>query len=592
MNFDALTLSAVADELRGAIVGGRVQRVLLTSPLSIGMEVYHAGKRWQLVASADPRNARLHLITAKPTRGVERETPLTLLLRKYVRNGIISAIEQPPLERVLVLSIIKHPPVRKDDGLATLEPDDDDVDVEQRCELIFEVMGQRSNIVLVDDDNLILDAVKRIPAEGARRTIMPRDVYVAPARQLDRRDPRTVTAKGIAALLQAVDGPAEGDLGKAIIGAYAGVSPQQAREAIMRATGQPKAELSSDLPFEAIADALRGLWTEPFAPSLAYEDDQPIAFAPYHMTQYPTVQPVASISAALEAFYANSDQITAHAQRRDALRQRLLDVRERTQRQHDALDRELERAAALDRLRWEGEMIFGYLHTIEPGQTALQVEDATIKLDPQKTPVENAQARFREYDKAKGALAGVPERLAATDGQLRYIDETLTLLELADTYEGIAAIEREVQEQGLVKASGGKAQMRGPRGTPLRLQSSDGLTIFVGRSAGQNDDITFRLARPHDLWLHARDMPGAHVVVQTEDDVPARTLEEAAGLAVYFSAARHSTSAEVIVTERRHVRKIPGGPPGLVSFRNEQTIRAVPVAPAALSAATQPPDQR
>ncbi|MDP9311687.1 MAG: NFACT RNA binding domain-containing protein, partial [Chloroflexota bacterium] len=105
-------------------------------------------------------------------------------------------------------------------------------------------------------------------------------------------------------------------------------------------------------------------------------------------------------------------------------------------------------------------------------------------------------------------------------------------------------------------------------------------------------EVTFRLARPDDLWLHVRDMPGAHVVVQAAGDVPQRTVDEAAGLAAHFSAARNSTSAEVIVTQRRHVRKIPGGPPGLVSFRNEHTIRAAPVAPAALSATTQPPDQR
>ncbi len=575
MNFDALTLSAVADELRRNLVGGRIQRVLLTSPISIGMEVYHAGKRHQLVASADPRNARVHLLSAKPTRGVERETPLTLLLRKYVRNGILTAVDQPALERVLVLSIIKHPAARKDDA----ERDDDDVDAEQRCELIFEVMGQRSNIILVDDDNLILDAVKRIPPEGSRRVILPREVYVAPPRPTDRRDPRTVTANGIAVLL---DGP-EPDLGKAVIGAYAGVSPQQAREAIMRALGVPSARLEPGLPFEAIAAALRSLWTEPAAPSVAYEADEPIAFAPYLMTQYPDVRPVATISEALETYYASADQITAHAQRREALRQRLADVRERIQRQHEALSRELERAAALDRLRWEGEMIFGYLHSIEPGQTTLQVEDATIKLDPQKTPVENAQARFREYDKAKGALAGVPERLAAVDGQLHYLDETLALLELADSYEAIAAIEREVQEQGLVKPTGGKAQPRGPRSTPLRLQSSDGIPIFVGRSAGQNEEVTFRLARPDDLWLHVREVPGAHVVVQVDGTVPDRTIEQAAGLAVYFSAVRNSTSAEVIVTPRRNVRKIPGGPPGLVSFRNEHTIRAAPIAPSDLA---------
>jgi predicted ribosome quality control (RQC) complex YloA/Tae2 family protein len=579
MNYDALTVKAVAEELRATIVGGRIQRVILPTPLSIGLEVYHAGQRHQLFASANPTSAHVHLMSAKPTRGVERETPLTLLLRKYVRNGFITAVEQPDLERILVLSIIKHPPPRK------AEREDDDVDDEQRCELIFEVMGQRSNIILVDDDNLILDAVKRIPAEGTRRTIMPREVYIAPPHPANRRDPRTVTGVGLAALLNGV----EHDLGKAIIATYAGVSPQQAREAIMRATGQPGMPLDPGLPFDAIARELHALWTEPFQPSLAYQNDLPIAFAPYLMAQFADVRPVASISEALDTFYAAAENITAHAQRREALKQRLLDVRERFQRQREALSRELDRAAALERLRWEGEMIFGYMHTLEPGQTELRVEDQTIKLDPDKTPVENAQARFREYDKAKGALAGVPERLATTDAQRAYLDETIALLDLADSYEAIMGIEREVQEQGFLKAPTGKAQARGPRSRPLRLRSSDGLTIYVGRTAGQNEEVTFRLARPDDLWFHVRDMPGAHVIVQVEGAAPARTIAEAAGLAAYFSAARASTSAEVALTQRRHVRKIAGGPPGLVSYRNEQTIRAAPLAPAALDAAQNEP---
>jgi predicted ribosome quality control (RQC) complex YloA/Tae2 family protein len=295
------------------------------------------------------------------------------------------------------------------------------------------------------------------------------------------------------------------------------------------------------------------------------------------------VRPVASISAALESFYAAAQKVTGHAQRRESLRQRLMDVRERLMRQRESLSRELARAEALDRLRWEGEMIFGFLHAIEPDQRELRVEDAIIKLDPEKTPVENAQARFREYDKAKGALAGVPERLTATEQQIQYLDETLALLELADTFEGIAAIEREAQEQGFLKA-GDKKQARGPRSVPLRLRSSDGLTILVGRSAGQNEEVTFRLARPDDLWLHARDTPGAHVVIQREGDVPDRTLQEAAGLAVYFSPARASTVAEVIVTERRYVKKVAGGPPGLVTYRNERAIRAAPVSPGELGA--------
>jgi predicted ribosome quality control (RQC) complex YloA/Tae2 family protein len=568
MNFDALTVAAVADELQHALVGGRIQQVLLPTPTSVALEVYGNGRRHYLYASADPRTARVHLLHTKPTRGVETQPPLLLLLRKYVRNGIIKSVEQPALERSVVLSILKRPPPRKEDR------DDDDVDVELCSELIIEVLGQRANIVLVDDNNLILDAVKRVPGADRRRAILPREPYIAPPRQGKRFDPRVATAADMAVLANG----AERDLAKAIVGAFAGVSPQQAREAIVRATGQLTTPVTSDLPWAALADALRGVWAER-SPSLAYEDDIAVAFAPYRMQQYADVRPVDSISTALEAYYAATQKITSHAQRRDALRQRLQDVRDRLQHQHDALSRELAKAEALDRLRWEGEMIFGFLHEIGPGQTELVVENQTIKLNPEKTPVENAQARFRDYDKAKGALAGVPERLAETDAQLHYVDDTLALLQFAERYEEIAAIEREVQEQGLLRADSGKKAARGPRAAPLRLLSSDGVPIYVGRSAGQNEEATFRIAQSHDLWLHAREVPGAHVIIKAERAVPERTLHEAAGLAAYFSALRNSTSVDVIITERRHVRKVVGGPPGLVTYRNERVVRATPLRP-------------
>ncbi|WP_029215361.1 Rqc2 family fibronectin-binding protein [Kallotenue papyrolyticum] len=575
MQFDALTLAAVVDELRRTVLGGRIQRVLMPTPLSLALEVYHAGQRVYLLADADPRAARVQLIGARPTRGVERETPLLLLLRKYVRNGMITAIQQPDLERIVVLSILKHRGPRKDDA------PDEAADEELRCELVLELLGPRANIVLVDDDNLILDAVRRVPGDGGRRAVLPREVYTLPAAPAGQRDPRRATPADVREALGA-----GGDLPRALARLFAGVSPQQAREALSRATGDPDAVPGPDLPAAAIAEELRRLWSAPFAPSLAYQDQTPLAFAPYHMTQFPDVRPVASISAALETFYAASTAISGHAQRREALRRRLLDARERLQRQCEALERELARAAALDRLRWEGEMIFAFLHSITPGQRELRVEDQVIRLDPAKTPVENAQARFREYDKAKGALQGVPERLAATEAQVRYLDETMALLELAEGYEAIAAIERELQDQGLLKASGSQ-RARGPRLAPLRLRSSDGLTILVGRSAGQNEEVTFRLARPDDLWLHVRDMPGAHVVIQHQGQVPERTLLEAAGLAVYFSPARHDTAAEVVVTERRHVKKVSGGAPGLVTYRHERAVRAAPLAPTALEAAVQ-----
>ncbi len=566
MNFDALTTTAVVDELRQTVLGGYVQHLVLPSPSSIGLEIYRAGRRYQLLLSANPRHPRLHLVNSRLSRGVETDPPLLLLLRKYVRNGTVDAIEQPELERIAILSITKYVEGRKEGE----EDEDEDVDEdERRCELVVELLGPRSNIILVDDNNLILDALKRQPRERSERVVMPREAYTLPPRPPGRRDPRLATAEGVAAALAG-----GGDAAKALAAAYAGVSPQLAREALARAASRP-----DHTP--AVADALRSLYSEPFAPSLAFRGDEPVAFAPYHMAQFDDVRPVTSISEALHAFYASADQLTSHAQRRDRLIAQVQDIQTRYSRQREALERELARAETLERLRWEGEMIFGYLHSIAPGQTVLDVDGRPIKLDPDKTPVENAQARFREYDKAKGAVAGVPARLAETEGILRYLDETAALLELADTFEMIASIERELGEQGLLGRAAGKP--KGPRATPLRLRSSEGATIFVGRSAVQNDEVTFKLARPDDLWLHARDVPGAHVVVQVDGALGDATVLEAAGLAAYFSRARASTSVEVSLCPRRNVRKVPGGPPGLVTLRDERTIRVPPLAPEKLT---------
>ena len=570
MSVDALTITAVVDELRRTVLGGRIQQVLMPSPLSISLEIYRSG-RYHLLASAHPRSARMHLVAHKPTRGVEQDPPLMLLLRKYVRNGVVMAVEQPDLERIVVLSITKYPGGRKqaDDD----EDDDSGGEDDRRCELVVELLGQRANIILVDDDNVILDAAKRIPGAATTRAIMPHAVYTQPPRPPDRLDPRTATADGVQLALTRPADPA-----KALAAVYHGVSPLLAREALVRAdaTGTGAAREAR------VAEELRALFADPFVPSLALDGGEATAVAPYRLLQFPDVRAVESISAALEIFYASAERLTAHAQRRDRLAARLSELRGKYERQQAALQRELTRAEALDTLRWEGEMIYGFLHALEPGQTELEVDGVRIRLDPRRTPVENAQARFREYDKAKGALAGVPERLAATEAQLAYFDETILLLELADSFESIATIERELDEQGVF----GKHERRpkGPRAAPMRLQSTEGATILVGRSAGQNDEVTVREAQPDDLWFHARGVPGAHVVIRLDRPIGDATLLEAAGLAAYFSRARGSTAVEVTVCARRNVRKVPGGPPGLVTIRNERTIRVPPLSPAGLAA--------
>ncbi|NNJ12670.1 fibronectin/fibrinogen-binding protein [Chloroflexales bacterium ZM16-3] len=606
MYFDALTIAAVADELRETILGGRIQRVLQTGPLSIGLEIYNHGQRHQLLASAHPQLARVHLVRARLTRGIEQDTPMLLLMRKYLLGGRVVAIEQPTLERILLLSIAKRAETRNNagdqgSGIRSQGPDEegdreiaeyDDIDADLadprlltpdprllNTDLIIEPMDRRSNIILVDDNNLVLESVKRVTPRMSHRVIMPRQVYELPPAQ-EKRDPTQATGEGLASMAELF----AGDMGKAVVSSYRGVSPQVAREAIFRALGEPKARLDAALPWYSLAARLRELFSAPWQPCLAVGPDGPTAYAPYLLGHLPGVSPQESISAALEAFYAAREELTGHTQRRDALAQQLGAARERLARQRDQIGGELRKAGELEALRWEGEMIFAFMHELRPGQAELTVEGRSIALDPRRSPVEQAQERFKAYDKAKSALAGLPERMAAVEARIAGVEELAALLLLSDEFDQIEQIAMEAEDLGYLREhpdpATAKRRRKASKARPIQLVSSDGFGIAVGRSARQNEEVTFRIGRPDDIWLHARNIHGAHVIVRSGGrEVPEQTMAEAAGLAAHFSQARGEAAVEIDICRRALVRKVVGGPPGLVTYRAERTLRAAPRQP-------------
>ena len=590
MYFDALTLAAVTEELRETILGGRIQRVLLTGPLSIGLEVYAHGRRHQLIASAHPQLARVHLMRTRLSRGVEQPTPLLLLMRKYLLGGRIEEIEQPPFERMLLLSIVKAFDIRNsgpEQDADDLQLDDDEEPPESSWSspellystLVIEPQDRRSNIILVDADNRILDSIKRVTPRMSSRIVLPRHLYASPP-PLERRDPTRATAAEIADLAET----GATDLGRALVATYRAVSPQIAREVIFRALGREQAKLNELLPAYTIAARLRELFTLPPTPCLVNDQGVPTAYAPYKLTHLAGVQAVEGMSDALEQFYAARETLTEHRQRRDALEQQLEATRARIQRQHEQIAGELVRAAELEQLRWEGEMIFAFMHSLQPGQSSLRIDGQTISLDLHRSPVEQAQERFRRYEKAKSAQAGLPERLAAIEMRLDGLAELRSMLRLSESYDQIEQIAAEAEELGYLhdhpEPRAARHKGRGPKLSPLQLVSSDGWMIVVGRSARQNEEVTFRIARPDDLWLHARNIPGAHVIVRSHGrEPPPTTLAEAAGLAAYFCQAREDASVEIDICRRALVRKRPGGPPGLVTYQAERTLRAIPRRP-------------
>lgn len=621
MPFDALTVAAIRQELEGKLVGGRVQRVVIPAPLSVGLEVYRAEVgRTHLLLSAHPQHARVHLLSSPPSRDPEQHPPLELLLRKYVRGGTITSVFQPAHERILGFSIVKRLRLGKHQEYHSdpyfMDNTGDESEEEEAgpevppttVELVLEMMGKLSNIVLIEADGTVMDAMKRIPSTLNRyRVTLPNRLYVTPPPQ-DKRDPLTTS---VAALSLEMQNAAEEDpkaaAWKTLVGAFRGVSPTLAREATHRALGgtQTRAgDVSRDPDaLQTLITALNSLLalerTGAWEPCVAWQSVEGgrrgLDFAPYMLehlaAQGATLERIDGISLAAATYYAELQTLGGHSAVREKVRAELAEIRARDERRLDALREQLKRGEAAEELRRKGEFLFAYMHTLTPGQRVLEVPDENLKvdLDPGLSHVENAQRYFKDYHKARSALQDLPELIEQAEMRVRFLDELSTSLDLAATLEDIRAVQAELNlarqpsgpppEAAQTNAKGGrkprKVQEKLPQ--PLRAQTSRGVPVLVGRTARQNDAATFRLAAPDDLWFHARNVPGSHVILRTgagdatEDDV-----REAAELAAGYSSARQNGQVDVICTERRYVRKVPNSPPGFVTYKNERVLRVAP----------------
>jgi predicted ribosome quality control (RQC) complex YloA/Tae2 family protein len=318
---------------------------------------------------------------------------------------------------------------------------------------------------------------------------------------------------------------------------------------------------------------------------LALEEGIVAAYAPYALTLYAERHEVGTISTAIDRYEQatsgeTDDAPGASYAAAKARVQVLIDqAHERVDSRRRAMERQLIPQEELDRLRLCGEMTLAYAHMVQRGDSQLEAQidfdgpPLVIDLDPRKSAVENAQAYFERYEKAKSAAAEIPVLLARVHLELQYLDQLDSDLQLAANRPDIDDVRTALTEAGYAP------QLKGPkpqRGQPLRIAADEGMVILVGRSARQNHQITFRQAGPDDLWLHAVDVPGSHVVILSGGrPVPESVLKRAAKLAAQHSAARGEAGALVAYTRRRYVRPIRNGRPGMVTYRREETILVV-----------------
>ena len=568
MNFDTFSVAAIATELRNTLLGGRVQQVIQINSLTYAFEIYLHPVRHYLLLAAEPQAPRLHLTEQRARRGVGNETPLMLVFRKYMRGAILETIEQPPYERVL------HFQFKTRFGPITIT---------------IELLGTRSNLFLLEDDRSILGAA-RLPkglARPGQRHLLPGHFYELPPPQ-EQRPPTELDETTLQQELAEASPSLK--LARLLPQVALGVSPFLAREMVYRATGQvgTTVEQLSDPP--ALIDAFHELfahfWQNDWQPTLAFDEDElPLAFAPYPVQHLPGVRPVEHFSEAVETYFAEaaSGYIAAKA----PLSEAISEVRARLARRHERLSQDAALQANPEAFKQMGEAILAYAHEIRRGQAEFVPawgfgdQPPTIKLDPALSASDNAQQYFNRYRKAQRAAEEIPEQLRKIELEQRFLDQIEQDLSMAENRPEIDSIAGVLTEAGYYKSRKSARKRHKKSGArPLRLTAPDGATVWVGKNALQNAELTFNRASGDDLWLHARALPGAHVIVPTAQGLPSEEdVFWAAGLAAYYSKARRDTNVEVDVTLKKYVRAIKGAAPGLVTYRHESTLRVVPLEP-------------
>ncbi|HYM70499.1 MAG TPA: NFACT RNA binding domain-containing protein [bacterium] len=560
-SLDGLVLAAVAREVR-AHLGARFGGVRQPDPEAVVLNLRSPHGVAHLFISIHARTARVHL-AARP-EATERLTPFGQLLRSRLTESRLADVEQPPFDRVLRLRF---------DAL------------EGPLTLIAEIMGRYSNAILVDS-RVVLGALKVVtPQMSPRRPVLPGRPYTPPP--ADRPGPDGLDEAALRALC---DGPRP--IWQQLVGAVLGIGPVLAREVALRSGLDPAAPARDAAPaairlhatLRELADIRR---TEAFSPVTYEAEGRTVAFAAVPLRVYAelTSRAVPSMSDALERYYRDVTDAGPLEERRRALASA---ARAALRQREHALEenrRALEESGRAERHRVMGELLLTYGGRAGPRAASVVVPDHTaggaeiaIPLDPELTAVENAQRYFRRYAKAQAASRAVPGRIARLEAETLALRDAFVQIATASSPDDLWEVQTDLAHAGMLR--------RGPRARPAaasgprRFRGPGGAMIVVGRSARENDHVTFHVAGPDDLWFHARGIAGAHVVLKTDGAPSEEAIEAAAQVAAYFSEGREAGQVAVDCVARKHVRKPRGGAPGAVTYSEERTVRAVPAVPA------------
>lgn len=566
MSLDGLSLSLLVAELHQTLCGGRIEKIFQPDDQTLTLFIRVPGKTLRLILSANPRHPRMH-ISIVSMENPETPPAFCMLLRKHLEDGRINSIVQHSLDRTVMI----HVDVREGGGAIAVKT------------LVVELMGKHSNIIFVQND-MILDAIRRVgPSMSRYRQVLPGKQYLLPPGQ-NKLNVLAIDTDTFINTLMSQTGPIQ----KNIMSQTIGLGPVSVKEILWR-SGIGFATMTTELSIPhwqqlqtAIKSIINPLKKNIAVPHVYVNNANNVtgfaAFPLYHLSD--TTHQFPSMSQALDFISGLVPQVFPE---KEYLQKIIANELRRLQRKKEVLALEYDQAVAADELRRKADILMTYMSTLEPGQTSVILKDiyadqpetlVRIDLDPRETPARNAQNYYTQYSKQKRAQQNLATQITHVQEESTYLESVQLMLEHAQTQQEVREIEEELIAEGYLAKKGKRKQE--PISAPLTILLDDGSKVIVGKNNRQNDIVTFKLARPNDLWFHTRNIPGSHLILRSIGEPGDVTIQIAAMLAAYFSKARQSSRVPVDYTLRRHVKKPNGAKPGFVIYDKQNTVFVTP----------------
>ena len=575
MAFDGIVISNLSYELNTQLVGGRISKISMPEENELIFTVKNNAKTYRLLVSASASLPLVYLTDVnKPAPKVA--PAFLMLLRKYIGTAKITDIFQMDLERILCFE---------------LEHLNELGDISHK-RMYVEIMGKHSNIIFTDENNKIIDSIKRISANmSSLREVLPGREYFLPD-ELKKKDLLNTELEEFIDILKSK----EYALSKSIYMNFAGISPLIAEEIVLRASFSSQApstslsKLEYTHLFHTIKNLLDDISSHNFSPNIVYRKEEALEFSSVELFSYNSEEykkeSYDSVSKMLYDFYSSREAFVLNRQKSSDLRRIVNTALERATKKFDLQEKQLQDADKKDIYRVYGDLLNTYGYSLKGGESSFTTEnfydnnkEITIPLDKNKSAKENAKKYYDKYAKLSRTTKALSEEILNTKNDIEHLLSIQTALDVSSDDESLSQIRQELVDFGYIKKHSSGKQKKSTS-HPYHYISTDGYDIYVGKNNYQNEELTFKVATGNDWWFHAKGIPGSHVILKAnnEEDLPDRAYEEAAALAAFYSKAKDSEKVEVDYIQKKNIKKVAGAAPGFVIYHSNWSMVATPKA--------------